>query len=147
MNVVYRCEWTEYERGFGRLHDGVTYAMSEVLLDKEITRREGLGDYDVYSRASNKDMVIVTDDLAAQIHAGGGILNTIHGDDPGFLGFFKPRDPKANIETYRASKTAPKLDGPIDRTKITLKPMSVEEAKERARKAAEERFGLPSGAA
>lgn len=101
MNVVYRVEWTEYELRFGRMHDGVTYALSEALLDKEVKRRESFGDPSCYSKASSKGLAIISDELAKKIHENAGIFTTIHSDDPGMLGIFKPRDPKANIETFR----------------------------------------------
>lgn len=101
MNVCYRVEWTEYESGMGQRPDGVSYAFDKDNLERHIKRIQNNGDYSCFSRAGEIGMCIITDELRQKIADSKGVYTTTRNDDPGMLGVFKPRDPKANIETFR----------------------------------------------
>lgn len=93
MNIVYRCVWTEYEKGWGSRPDGVTYALTEEQLKTEIKRQEDCGDYECFSRASEISQALVNDELLAKIKANTitrGTFTTWRLEDPGYLGAFTP---------------------------------------------------------
>jgi hypothetical protein len=100
MNVVYRVEVIEHESGWGSKPDGVLYSADRIALDLEIERIQSIGDHSYYRRVGEIGMCIVTDELRDKIGAKRTYCTNKY-DDPGVLGFFKPADPKANIETFR----------------------------------------------
>lgn len=101
MQVVYRCEWAEFIVGQGWRNDGVTYALSETLLFEAIQQRRNAADRREFCKPSEITMAVVSPELAKKIYSNGGVYSTTDKDDAGYFGKFIPRDPKANIRTYR----------------------------------------------
>jgi hypothetical protein len=98
MNVVYRCE--VFERVNGELRpDGVVYTLHKPMMQFEYDRYKRIDHNVVFGDIK---LAIVSPSLAKKIHNGDGAWSTTSGDDPGFLGLFTPRDPKANIDLYRS---------------------------------------------
>jgi hypothetical protein len=92
LNVVYRVEWTEYERGWGCRPDGVSYSSDLDALKAHIKSYESGGRIEEYSRAGNITQCIVTQELMTEINSRSNhVLMTPRNAHEGEIGVFTPR--------------------------------------------------------